>query len=64
MSSILIQDTNKAKRPVYFIRKVFRCAEERYQKIEKLTLAIVVAVRKLCPYFQGHTIFVKTNYPV
>ena len=31
--------------------------------MEKLILALVTATRKLCPYFQAHTIEVPTEYP-
>lgn len=46
---------------MYFIRKLFRGVEASYQKIEKFVL-VVVTVRKLRSYFQGHKILVKTNY--
>ena len=32
--------------------------------MEKLILALVTAARKLCPYFQAHTIEVLTEYPI
>lgn len=64
MSSIIVQKTNNAEKPVYFVSKVFRCVEARYQKIEKLVLVIIVMARKLRPYSQGHKIFVKTNYHI
>ena len=32
--------------------------------MEKLILALVTAARKLCPYFQDHTIEVPTEYPM
>ena len=32
--------------------------------MEKLALALVIASRKLRPYFQSHTIRVLTNYPL
>lgn len=53
MSSVLIQEIDKAEKPVYFVNKVFRGAEARYQKIEKLALSVVIVERKLRPYFQG-----------
>lgn len=46
------------------MRKLFRGIETQYQKIERLTLAVVVTVRKIMPYFQGHQILVKTDYPI
>lgn len=64
MSSVIVQKINNAEKPVYFISKVFRGVGARYQKIEKLALVIIVVARKLRPYFQGHKIFVKTNYHI
>lgn len=64
MSSVFFQEINKIDMHVYFLVKVFKGAEARYQKIEKMALAIIVAVRKLRPYFQGYKIFVNTNYHI
>jgi len=64
MSSVLTEDSEEGERSVYFVSKVFKGAELRYQKIELLALAIITTARKLRPYFQSHKIIVKTNYPV
>lgn len=64
MSSVLVQEIDKAERFVYFTSKVFKGVEIHYQKIQKLALAVVIAARKFNPYFQGHNILVKTNYLV
>ena len=39
-------------------------AETRYPELEKLALALMVASRKLRPYFHPHSIEVLTNYPL
>ncbi|XP_050229127.1 uncharacterized protein LOC126678269 [Mercurialis annua] len=39
-------------------------AELNYPTIDKLALAVVVTTKKLKPYFQGHTIIVRTNQPL
>uniref|UniRef100_A0A2N9EQ75 Integrase catalytic domain-containing protein n=1 Tax=Fagus sylvatica TaxID=28930 RepID=A0A2N9EQ75_FAGSY len=44
--------------------KLFQGAEERYPAMEKLALALVIAARKLRPYFQSHKIIVLTNHPL
>lgn len=36
----------------------------RYQKIEKLALAMVITARKLRHYYQGHLVVIKINYLV
>jgi len=60
----LTEDSEEGERPVYFVSKVFKGAELRYQKIEHLALTIITTARKLRPYFQSHKIIVRTNYPV
>lgn len=45
MSSVLVHETYKVERLVYFLIKVFKGAETRYQNIDKLALVIVVAMR-------------------
>ena len=32
--------------------------------MEKLILALVTTARKLCPYFQAHTVEISTEYPM
>jgi len=32
--------------------------------IEKMALALVLTIRRVSPYFQNHTITVRTDYPV
>ena len=44
--------------------KRLQYAETRYPKLEKLALALVVASRKVRPYFHTHSIEVSTNYPL
>ncbi|XP_015955632.1 uncharacterized protein LOC107480024 [Arachis duranensis] len=38
--------------------------ELKYQKLEKFNYALIVASRRLQPYFQSHTIRVRTNQPM
>lgn len=49
---------------MYSVSKVLKGAELYYQKIERLVLALVVTARKLRHYFQGHSIIVRTSYPI
>ena len=62
ISGALIREEEKVQWPVYYISKRLVNAETRYSKMEKLALALVVALRKLRPYFHSHTIRVLTNY--
>ena len=49
---------------MYFVSKVLKGAELRYQKIERLALAVIVTARKLRHYFQGHPITIRAKYPI
>ena len=64
VSSALIKEKYGVQLPVYYTSKAFQGAEERYPAMEKLALALVVAARKLRPYFQAHTIIVLINHPL
>ena len=62
-STVLIRDKDRVQHPVYYCSRALRGVEERYPRMEKLVLALVTAARKLCPYFQAHTIEVPTRVP-
>ena len=64
VSAALVRDEGGSQRPVYFISRAFRGAEERYPRMEKLAFALITASRKLKPYFQAHTIVVLTDQPL
>ena len=64
VSAALVKDEGGSQRPVYFISRAFRGAEETYPRMEKLAFALVTAVWKLKPYFQAHTIIVLTDQPL
>ena len=51
VSAALVREEEGSQRPVYFISKAFRRAEERYPRMEKLAFALVTTARKLKPYF-------------
>jgi transcriptional regulator GlxA family with amidase domain len=62
VSAALIREEGGVQKPVYFVSKALRGVEVRYPQIEKLASALVIASRKLQPYFQAHTIRVPTEY--
>ena len=64
VSAALVKGEGGSQRPVYFISRAFRGAEERYPRMEKLVFALITAARKLKPYFQAHTIVVLTDQPL
>ena len=63
VSAMLLRDQG-VQQPVYYISKTLVDAETRYLPLEKLVLALVHATKKLPQYFQAHTVFVLTEYPL
>jgi hypothetical protein len=64
INTALIREDEGIQKPVYFVSKALHGAEERYPQIEKLAFTLVMASRKLHPYFQAHTIRVLMEYPL
>jgi len=64
VSAVLVQETDNTQHPVYFVSRTLQDPETRYQMVEKLALSLVNAARRLHPYFQNHSITVKTDYPI
>ena len=64
ISTVLVREEDGSQRPVYFTSRALRGAEERYPQMEKLAFALIIAARKLKPYFQAHTIVVLTDKPL
>ena len=57
-----IREEEKMQWSMYYVSKILLDIEARYLELEKLTLALVKASRKLRPYFHPHVIKVLTNY--
>lgn len=64
VSAVLVKEFSKAQKPVYYVSQVLRGAEVRYSLVEQLVFTLIVAVRKLRPYFQSHTVQVMTDRPI
>ena len=62
--SVMLLRDQEVQQLVYYINKTLDVAETRYLPLEKLVLALVHAKRKLPHYFQAHTIFFLTKYPL
>ena len=58
------EDENWKQRPIFFVSKSLSEAETWYTHLEQEALALRVAAKKLCPYFQEHPIIVLTNFPL
>ena len=60
-SSVLVRDDEGVQYPIYYTSKALLDAETRYPPLEKWAFALVVAARKLRPYFQAFSVSVITN---
>ncbi|XP_071738247.1 uncharacterized protein [Rutidosis leptorrhynchoides] len=61
---VLVAESNKVRKPVYFVSKALAGSEINYAPIEKFIYALVLTSRRLCRYFQGYPIHVLTDLPV
>jgi dsDNA-binding SOS-regulon protein len=52
------------QRPVYFVSEVLSESKARYQPVQKLLYAVLIASRKLRHYFQEYSISIVTDYPL
>ena len=64
ISAVLVREEEGIQYPVYYVSKRMLDAETRYTNMEKLAYALILASRKLRPYFQAHKIEVRTAYPL
>ena len=64
MSAALIREEDKTQLPVYYVSQAFQGVEAKYPRIEKIAFALIVASRKLRPYFQANPILVMTDQPI
>ena len=64
VSSALIWEEDYVQLPIYYTSQALRGAEERYPPMEKLAYALIMASRKLRPYFQAHSIVVQMDKPL
>ena len=63
MSATLVREEEGRELLVFYVSKALIDSETRYPDTEKIALALVVAARKLQPYFQFHTVLVHTKAP-
>ncbi|CAA0840982.1 Unknown protein, partial [Striga hermonthica] len=64
VSAVLIREEETCQHPIYYVSKALHDAELRYPPMEKLAYALVIAARKLRPYFQEHSVTVLTAHPL
>ena len=51
VSAALIKEEDRKQLLVYYVNQAFQGAETKYLRIEKIAFALIVASRKLWPYF-------------
>ena len=64
VSSALIYEESKIQRPMYYTSQAFQSVEAKYPHMEKMAFSLIMASRKLRPYFQANTIIVMTDQPI
>ena len=63
-TALFKEDENRKQRAVFFFSKSLADEKTRYSHLEQAALALRVAIKKLCPYFQAHPIVVLTDLPL
>ncbi|CAA0820110.1 Unknown protein, partial [Striga hermonthica] len=56
VSAVLIRQDGLQHFPIYYVSKALHDAELRYPYMEKLAFALIIAARKLRPYFLEHSV--------
>lgn len=51
VSTVLVQEKKDQQRHVYYMSRAFRGAEVRYPQMDMMAFALVIAIRRLRPYF-------------
>lgn len=64
INTVLTREEKGIHHIIYFTSKALHKAELRCLSLEKLAYIVVIAARKLRPYFWGHRIEVLTNCPL
>jgi len=63
-SGALIRDDEGIQNPVHYISKSLTGDQTRYQRMEKLVLALFIISRKVRYYYQSFPIIVLTEHPL
>src|SRR4051812_36845307 len=59
-----MREERDEQQPIYDVSNTFKNAELRYSQIEKVGFTLLLAARRLRPYFHAHTVKVMTNFPL
>ena len=64
MNAALILEENIVQLLVYYVSQAFQGAKARYPHMEKIVFSLIIASKKLRPYFQANPILVMTDLPI
>ena len=64
VSRALVLEEEGGQKPVYYVNHTMNDLQTRYQKLEKLVLALFIISSKLKYYFQTFPIIVLTEHPL
>lgn len=64
VSAVLFRNDESQERLIFYVSKALLGLESSYASLEQLVLALLIAARKLCPYFQAHSIVVLIVFPL
>ena len=64
ISVVLVREEGDVQSPVYYVCKILLDVETRYTPMEKLVYTLILASRKLRPYFQAHKVEVRMAFPL
>jgi len=64
VNATLIRKEDQVQKPIYYASRALHGVEERYPPMEKLAFTLITVARKLKPYFQTHTVIVRTDKPL
>lgn len=59
-----MKELPKAQKSIYYVGQVLKGVKTRYSLVDQLVFALIVAARKLGPYFQFDMVQVMTNQPI
>ena len=64
ITDVLVKEDTRQQFLVYFVSKTLQGTKIRYQKLEKVALALIFAAYRLRQYFQAHIIIVRMDQPI